>query len=73
MGRWGGVGWGGGGMGRWRGGEVGRWTGEDRERENLVRVKLGKEMGGWPGEGGQGRGRCEGIGQPVVYGFIPRL
>ena len=28
----------------------------DRERENAMRVKLDKEMGGWPGEGGQGRG-----------------
>ena len=51
------------GGGRWRGGEVERWGGEeggrvgrwggevDKERENVVRVKLGKEMEGWPGEG----------------------
>ena len=39
-------------VGRWRGGEVGRWGGEvDKERENVVRVKLGKAMEGWPGEG----------------------
>lgn len=42
-------------MERWGGeevGRVGRWGGEvDKERENVVRVKLGKEMEGWPGEG----------------------
>ena len=56
VGRWGG--WGGGKgrevgrVGRWEGwggGEVGR--GVDKERENVVQVKLGKEMEGWPGEG----------------------
>ena len=51
-GRWEG---GGGKVERWRGGkggEVGRWGGEvDKERENVVRVKLDKEMEGWPGEG----------------------
>lgn len=59
MGRWRGGGWGE-EVGRWGGGEcgVGRWEVErwggwevDRERENVVRVKLCKEMEGWPGEG----------------------
>lgn len=52
MERWRDVGWEGGEVGRWRGGEVERWGGweVDRERENVMQVKLGKEMEGWPGE-----------------------